>query len=259
MVYRLTMLTIIAAAGGVFAAAALHAVSQVEPAPAPVAMAAHPAEPEPQPDDYLSRIRERDLFGVLRDAIPAPPTVSTALTVQGTVVTKPAHSSAAFVRAPGSSTSVVAVVGQRVGDAEVLEIRSDGIRVRDGRGVEAWIGLRDAEASTPTAAPAQRMSLTRADVDRLLVEVPTGGTRASPHRGPNGEIDGYRISSIRRGTALDKLGLRNGDVLTSVNGRPLDSVESVARLVTELRDSREITLDVRRRNKEEQIVYDITP
>ena len=49
--------------------------------------------------------------------------------------------------------------------------------------------------------------------------------RALLHRGPDGEYDGYRLSAIRRGSLADKLGIRNGDIIHSVNGTTLNSVQ----------------------------------
>lgn len=49
--------------------------------------------------------------------------------------------------------------------------------------------------------------------------------RAIAHRGPDGEIDGFRISGIRRTSVVAALGLKNGDILHSLNGIPLVDME----------------------------------
>ena len=45
--------------------------------------------------------------------------------------------------------------------------------------------------------------------------------RMLPHLGHDGETDGYRLSGIRRNTVAEELGLRNGDIITHVDGRPM--------------------------------------
>lgn len=44
------------------------------------------------------------------------------------------------------------------------------------------------------------------------------------HRGPDGEFDGFRVSAIRAGSPLDRAGIRNGDVIHTVNGHGLGSM-----------------------------------
>lgn len=43
------------------------------------------------------------------------------------------------------------------------------------------------------------------------------------HTGPDGASDGYRLSALMAGSPLIRMGFRNGDVVHSVNGSPLDS------------------------------------
>lgn len=45
--------------------------------------------------------------------------------------------------------------------------------------------------------------------------------RALPHRDASGQTDGLRLSSIRRGSPLDELGIHNGDIIHSINGVPV--------------------------------------
>ena len=56
--------------------------------------------------------------------------------------------------------------------------------------------------------------------------------RAIPHKAAAGtdEVDGLRISGIRKGRVLDQLGFRSGDVIHTVNGRPVASMEAMAEL-----------------------------
>ncbi len=69
----------------------------------------------------------------------------------------------------------------------------------------------------------------RYDVERDLVSSYTNNLRqasrlavTSWHR-TDGEIDGFRVKRVRCGSPLHQLGFRNGDVIHSVNGRPVTS------------------------------------
>ncbi|MCB9670767.1 MAG: PDZ domain-containing protein [Alphaproteobacteria bacterium] len=47
------------------------------------------------------------------------------------------------------------------------------------------------------------------------------------HRGPDDAFDGYRVSAVRRGSALDRLGIRNGDIVHTINGQELTDMETL--------------------------------
>jgi S1-C subfamily serine protease len=74
--------------------------------------------------------------------------------------------------------------------------------------------------------------------------------RAILHRGATGEHDGFRVSAIRRGTALDLLGFDNGDVVHAVNGRPVTSVEQAMDAYASLHDAAQWRFDITRRGEQ---------
>ncbi len=76
-----------------------------------------------------------------------------------------------------------------------------------------------------------------------------GSVRAVPHRGPDGEIDGYRLSAIRRGSLLDKLGVKNGDVFHAVNSLPLTSIDGAMKAFNSLQSDKSFNFELTRRNQ----------
>ena len=50
--------------------------------------------------------------------------------------------------------------------------------------------------------------------------------RMVPHKDENGDIDGFQISGVRRDSVFYKLGMKNGDIVHSVNGYALTSVNA---------------------------------
>ncbi len=67
----------------------------------------------------------------------------------------------------------------------------------------------------------------RYDVERELLDHYTGNLReaeklaATSWHKQDGEIDGFRVKKVRCGSPLHQLGFRNGDVIHSVNGKPV--------------------------------------
>ena len=68
---------------------------------------------------------------------------------------------------------------------------------------------------------------------------------------------GYKIYRVRRGTIGRLLGLRSGDLLTEVNGQPLDSLDRVMGLYTRLRRASHLTLTYERRGKTKELELNI--
>lgn len=52
-------------------------------------------------------------------------------------------------------------------------------------------------------------------------------TRTMLHRGADGAYDGFRLGTVRHGGIADRLGFQSDDVVHSVDGHPLTSVEEV--------------------------------
>lgn len=58
---------------------------------------------------------------------------------------------------------------------------------------------------------------------------------------------GYKLYGIRRGSLPKAVGLKNGDLVRSINGKPLSSLDEVMKLFTELRKSTRYDLEIDRR------------
>ncbi|MEZ4382486.1 MAG: hypothetical protein R3A79_14210 [Nannocystaceae bacterium] len=63
----------------------------------------------------------------------------------------------------------------------------------------------------------------------------------------DGETYGFKLYGIRRGSLPKLLGLKNGDALTTVNGRSLASMDDAMTAYAELRDETELNLTVERK------------
>ena len=141
--------------------------------------------------------------------------------------------------------------GERACDlAEVAEIRPDRVLIRNLQAdrLES-LALPDAgplRAPPPVLPPEPvvdsrepgvvSVEVSKAAVDHYLVNLPEllASAQAVPHAGvdANGRriIDGFELRQVKAGSVIEKVGLRDGDVIAEVNGEALDGLPSVLRL-----------------------------
>ncbi len=81
--------------------------------------------------------------------------------------------------------------------------------------------------------------------------------RVVPHKGADGEIDGYRLSGIRRKSFFARLGVKNGDIVHAVNGKPLTSMSAAMEAYNSMQSSKDFNFDLTRRNQKQTFEYEI--
>ena len=159
----------------------------------------------------------------------------------------------------------------------VVAIERRRVKLRDAAGVESY--LLAGEESAPEVADAgepgegasegndfgittvgeNKFSVPRDVIDKNLADLEglSRMGRALLHRGPDGEFDGYRLSAIRRGTIADALGIRNGDVIHSVNGQPLNSMQAAMNAYQTMQSGSSFAFEVTRRGERVNLEYDV--
>jgi general secretion pathway protein C len=75
-----------------------------------------------------------------------------------------------------------------------------------------------------------------------------------PRYDEQGEMTGIKLSEIRPGSVYEKVGIREGDVLTSVNGVAVGSPQAAAELLAQLASSRPLEVAVERSDGTEEVV-----
>lgn len=135
-------------------------------------------------------------------------------------------------------------------------------------GNDGALGKADVTATTGDPGSADsgitKVSDTKYLVDQSVIEGAMGNlemlaaqVHASPHKGADGQVDGYRLSAIRKGTLLDKLGIKNGDVVKAANGKPLNSTEGAMSAFQSLSSEKSFSFDITRRSQDTTIEYEI--
>lgn len=72
-----------------------------------------------------------------------------------------------------------------------------------------------------------------------------------------GKQRGFKLFSIKPKSVFAKIGLKNGDVLKSVNGYTLSSPDKILEVYGKLKDSEQVALEVLRRGKPRSFEYSI--
>lgn len=109
----------------------------------------------------------------------------------------------------------------------------------------------------------RKLSDTSYEIDKSLVEkvlvnpmAVAKGARVVPAM-KNGKPEGFKLYAIRPSSVYSKLGLSNGDTLTSINGFELTSADKALEVYTKLREATSLELEVTRRGKPVTLKYSI--
>lgn len=168
------------------------------------------------------------------------------------------------------------VVLDRGGFEEILELAQPSVGGPSGPGLGRTITaslpppVTDAATiaavsgtSPPSNPRIQQVSeneyhIDRAEVDQQLDNMNQLFTqiRAVPHF-DGGKSTGFRLFAIRQGSIFDQLGLRNGDIIQSINGQELSDPAKALTLFQELRNASEIKVSGVRNKQPFETVYRI--
>jgi len=72
-----------------------------------------------------------------------------------------------------------------------------------------------------------------------------------------GQIVGFKLTFVKKGSLFSKLGVKRGDVLTEVNGEKLNSYNAAFKVYQEMQGTDSITLKIKRGNEEMELEYEI--
>mgnify|MGYP006185145083 CR=1 FL=1 len=193
-----------------------------------------------------------------------------------TMMAEPAiFSSALIAPKDGKGSGHGYGIGDKLEGATVIAIEKRLIRLRRGNGQEEVLAMEEDSTGSARSTRGKTKELTDEEgiekvgeykyiVDRSLVDKYLGDldaiskmARASPHRGSDGVIDGYRLSGVRRGSPLDKLGIKNGDVINTVNGTSLSSVSGAMGAFNSMQSESSFNFEVNRRGQGLTLDYEV--
>jgi general secretion pathway protein C len=142
------------------------------------------------------------------------------------------------------------------------------IRNRDGSATELTLREEAQRKTRPTAgsmvgggirsAGENRWTVSRATADAARTNIGEQLRLAQMEpRIINGRTDGFLVSKLSPKSMLTKMGIRRGDVILQVNKMPIDSPEKALQILQQLREARQLTVDLERKDKPMTFSYEI--
>lgn len=205
------------------------------------------------------------------------PPVPSSLPIQliGTIVHVDPKRSVASLQLKGGKQEQVSVrVDGTIpeGLAVVTKIERSKITFRNSQsGRLEYIEMKEAsKLSFAAGKPVQQgevtklsdtdFSLKRADIDKQLSNLPDllQQARAVPRMGPNGQVECFSLADISPGSIYERLGLKRGDCIKSVNGEKIDSPAKAMEMFNALRgNASAIGLGIERDGRDNNFNYSI--
>lgn len=174
----------------------------------------------------------------------------------------------AIIRTAGDGEQVFAVGDRLPGNARITGIYGDRLLLRRDSNLETlWLGDARKEATAdrrngPPDQPATEMAQTARTLRAELLDNPAQLARMvrfQPYQ-QDGELIGFRLRP--RGDhaeTLRELGLTSEDVLTEVNGIPLNDPRRGEEALEELRDAREVNVELLRDGQRMNVTLSLDP
>jgi general secretion pathway protein C len=177
----------------------------------------------------------------------------------------------AIIQDEANKTQQLYRVGDKVQNRTLTGVEWDRVVLKSGQGEEI---LKIVEpvgkpGGAPPAAPAvgsdsvqQRgendFVIDRAEVDRAMENMNQLFTqiRAVPHF-QDGKAAGFRLFAIKQDSIFEKIGLKNGDIVSRINGNELTDPARAMTLLQDLRSEGRITVDVNRNRQSTTLNYEI--
>jgi general secretion pathway protein C len=105
-----------------------------------------------------------------------------------------------------------------------------------------------------------RFTAKRSDVNKQLSNLSQLARQANsrPARDPaTGELLGYEIFAIQPGSLFENLGLKNGDIISEVNGVKISNPAKAMSMFNQLKTASEINVSINRNGSSEELEYTI--
>jgi len=259
-------------------------------APSPVVRAQSEPQTLAQTANGKQSILDRNLFNLQLnsniDELPIPSThgqqavkTNLKLTLVGTLVTPDPLTSIATIGGKGKSIERRFHVGEKIEkkheiqkivrgriefynqdkrQLEFLEFDKSKPRPIPRRSRETWGLTARTKPTKIQQSGANNFTIPKKQLDDALENLDQIITqaRAIPNT-VNGKIEGFRIFAIQPGSIYSQLGIRNGDVLREVNGKPINTVQSALILFETLKSQKNFKIKIDRRGKPEIMNYNV--
>lgn len=207
----------------------------------------------------FSAIAEAHLFGEAGkepEAVVATtaPDTRMNLKLKGTIAAEDDGFAHAIITDAGGKSSVFFVDDAIPGGASLHEVYVDRVILK--RGVTLETLRLPKKSSTLGSSPRVQSAgdshgsstAQRSSVREMMQSSPSAFTeivRPQPYM-PNGQLKGYRVYPGRDRRTFAALGLRPGDLVTDINGQPMNDIQSGMEVFRNLGDASQVTVTIER-------------
>ncbi len=173
---------------------------------------------------------------------------------------------AAFSDQQGKRSFIVRK-GDKLNNFEVLDIKPDQVIVsREGKR-SAYYLFNKAPKKTKKPSSTRhlssvrgsnRVALKKNEVQAALSDMASflRQVRIVPYM-EKGKPKGFQLLDIVPGSIVARVGLKNGDVVERVNGKPIHTPQEAMQLFTLLQNGQGLTLEIKRNNQRKTITIDL--
>jgi general secretion pathway protein C len=146
------------------------------------------------------------------------------------------------------------------GQARLKKIYQDRVEVERSGKIEV-LKLDDfggGDGGAGVSSSGDDFVVDEAELDKGLENLPMLLTqaRAVPYF-KDGRSIGLRLFAIKTGSLYEKIGLKNGDILKSINGNSLGDISQALKLFEQLKQERSISLVLERDKQDREFKYTI--
>jgi general secretion pathway protein C len=197
------------------------------------------------------------------DAANAPPS-SMALVLAGVLATDDPQQGMAIIGESATAAKVVSVGKQVPGGAQLHSVYADRVIIDRGGALESvFLPRRTSGGSAPPPPPPvsmgnpndqaiERMRRLVADDPGLISQVMRPQAVFA-----GGKMRGFRVYPGANRQAFARMGLRAGDLVTAVNGTPLDDKDRAEEIFGTLSTSSEARVSITRNGRPQELVLNI--
>ncbi len=225
-----------------------------------------------RPLSHYAPIADKDIFNPPRPETEAPVDSPVADLKARLLGTAPGHGmeSYAIIEDQNTKKQDLYRIGDPLQGRKLARIEWDRVILKNGTREEV---LKIVEAtgavSATTAASAPSGSgiqavgdtnfvIDRSEIDHAMENLNQLFTqvRAVPHF-QDGKANGFRLFAIRRDSIFEKVGLKNGDIVSRINGNDLTDPARAMALIQELRGENRISVELNRNREPTTLTYEI--
>ena len=202
-----------------------------------------------------------------------PVKTSLRLKLLGTLISSAPGWSIASLLDTASQKSQTVMVGERVQNAEVLEILRDRVIIANN-GRREYISNEAGDGAPPPPPPTavrpvadgsgiqaiddNNYKIPKADLDKALANLNDLAMQARIVPAfKDGQAEGFKLFSIRPDSLYSKIGIVNGDVVKRINGFDMNSPEKALEIYTKLKDTTRIDVEIDRNGTPVRKTYNV--